>query len=113
MIISFPAWIAAWTDGDRRRRPWRAVTKRSVIAVRLLDRRYQLQGETARQKRRVQAEPPTRHYYTCLIGAISCKGKRLLLYLPALTFTRESQDFVIKDPNTFEDVPNISEDVPN
>ena len=65
MIISFPAWTAAWTDGDRRRRPWRAVTKRSVIAVRLLDRRYQLQGKTAKQKRRVQVEPPTRHYYTC------------------------------------------------
>ena len=88
MIISFPAW----TDGDRRRRPWRAVTKRSVIAVRLLDRRYQLQGKTARQKRRVQVEPTDPP----------------LLYLPALTFTRESQDFVIKDPNRFEDVPNIS-----
>ena len=31
-----------------------------------------------------------------------------LLYLRALTFTRESQDFVLKDPNRYEDVPNIS-----
>ena len=66
MIISFPAWTPAWTDGDWRGRSWRAVTKRSVIEVRLLGRRYQLQGKTAKQKRiRVQVEPPTRHYYTC------------------------------------------------
>ena len=62
MIIS---QVPVWTDGDLRRRPWRAVTKRSVIEVRLLDRRYQLQEKTAKQKRIVQVEPPTRHYYTC------------------------------------------------
>ena len=73
MIISFPAW----TDGDGRRRPWRAVTKRSVIAVRLLDRRYQLQGKTARQKRRVRVEPPTRHYYTCQLRLLSEKARIL------------------------------------
>ena len=98
MIISFPTWTAAWTNGDRRRRPWRAVTKRSVIEVRLLDISAlsvaRENGKAEENSTGGTTDPP-------------------LLYLPALTFTRESQDFVIKDPNRYEDVLNISEDVPN
>ena len=57
MIISFPAW-------SRRQR-------------RLLDRRYQLQEKTAKQKRRVQVEPPTRHYYTCELWLLPEKARIL------------------------------------